>query len=98
MTSPWCQWQGDDLLLAIRLQPRAAKNEWIGPHGDSIKIRLNAPPVDGKANQALIQFIANVFDVPKNQVELLSGHTGRDKRLRIRQPKSHPEHITRSEQ
>jgi len=93
MTAPWCQWQGADLVLIVRLQPRAAKNEWIGPHGGAIKIRLTAPPVDGKANQALIEFIADLFGVAKSQVELLSGTTGRDKRVRISSPKKTPTEI-----
>ena len=49
----------------------------------SVKIRLTAPPVDGAANEALIEFLSKALDLAKSQVEILSGHTGRDKRVRI---------------
>jgi uncharacterized protein (TIGR00251 family) len=49
----------------------------------SFKIRLTAPPVDGAANEALIEFLSKALDLAKSQVEILSGHTGRDKRVRI---------------
>jgi len=93
VATPGCQWQGSDLVLTIRLQPRAAKNEWVGSHGGAIKIRLTAPPVDGKANQALIEFLADLFGVAKSHVELLSGATGRDKRVRVSSPKKSPTDI-----
>jgi uncharacterized protein (TIGR00251 family) len=88
--SQWCQWQGDDLILRVHAQPRAAKDELVGPHGDNLKIRITAPPVDGKANAHLIKFLAKSFGVPKAQVELLSGETGRSKRFRIHTPSRLP--------
>jgi uncharacterized protein (TIGR00251 family) len=63
----------------VRVVPRASKNEISGRHGDAVKIRLTAPPVEGAANVALIEFLAEVLDVRKNQIEILSGHTSRDK-------------------
>ncbi len=65
--------------FAVRVVPRASKNEVSGRHGDAVKIRLTAPPVEGAANEALIEFLAGVLDVRKNQIEILSGHTSRDK-------------------
>ena len=59
--------------------PRASKNEISGRHGDAIKIRLTAPPVEGAANQALIDFLADVLGVRKSRIEILSGHASRDK-------------------
>jgi uncharacterized protein (TIGR00251 family) len=83
----WYRWDGDDLILRVHAQPRAAKDEIVGPHGDSLKIRITAPPVEGKANAHLIKFLAKAFGVPKSQVDLLSGETGRAKRFRIQAPR-----------
>lgn len=87
----WYHWQGERLLLTVRLQPRASCDEIVGPHGtESLKIRITAPPVDGKANQHLIKYLAKAFGVAKGQVSLLSGTTGRDKRLAIDSPTKFP--------
>ena len=85
-----CIWQGADLLLDVHVQPRAAKDEIVGFHGDRLKIRITAPPVDGKANRHLIDFLADTFRVPKRDVVLLSGESGRDKRFKIQAPKQVP--------
>jgi hypothetical protein len=69
--------------VAVRIQPRASKNGIVVQSDGSLKIRLTAPPVDGAANEALIAFLAKVLQVSKSQVEIVSGHTARDKRLRI---------------
>lgn len=79
-----------ELILDLRIQPRAARDEIVGYHGGRLKIRLTAPPVDGKANQHLIEFLADVFAVPKRDVVLLSGETSREKRVRIVAPKRMP--------
>ena len=71
------------VTLAIRIQPRASKNEVIRREDGGIKIRLTAPPVDGAANEALVRFLADTFSVSKSQVEIISGHTSRDKIVRI---------------
>ena len=65
----------------LRLVPRASKNAIQGEHGDALKIRLCAPPVDGAANAALIEFLAETFDLPRARVQLLSGATSRNKRV-----------------
>lgn len=85
-----CHWQAGDLTLQIRLQPRASKDEIIGWHGDALKIRITAPPVDGKANKHLLAFLAKQFKVPSAQVTLVSGLTGRDKRVCIQAPRHIP--------
>ncbi|MBD5802593.1 hypothetical protein AZOA_20220 [Azoarcus sp. Aa7] len=71
------------LVLTLHIQPGAKKTEFVGLHGEAMKIRLAAPPVDGKANAALCAFLADFCDVPKSAVTLLSGETSRAKRVRI---------------
>lgn len=90
------RWENDDLLLSIKVQPRASKDELAEILGDSLKIRITAPPVDGAANKHLIAFLANVFKVSKSHVTLMSGETGRDKRLRVHAPKQWPEMFNKS--
>ena len=93
MSEPCYQWQDDDLILSIRLQPRASRDEIVGVHGDQLKIRITAPPVDGKANQHLLRYLAKYCQVPRASVELISGQTGRTKRVRIHQPKRLPDPV-----
>jgi hypothetical protein len=81
---------GADLLLEVRVQPRASKTEFAGLVGDRLRVRLQAPPVDGKANAALVEFVADAFGVARSSVVLEKGHTGRDKRLRVRQAAAVP--------
>jgi uncharacterized protein (TIGR00251 family) len=81
-----CRWDGPDLLLRVQVQPRARHEGFAGLHGDALKIRLTAPPVDGKANAALIEFLARSFGVAKSGVTLLQGETGRAKLVRINSP------------
>ncbi len=90
----WYHWEGDTLILSIRLQPRASCDEIVGPHGaDSLKVRITAPPVDGKANQHLVKYLAKAFGVSKGQVALLKGQSGRDKLLAITAPARFPDGI-----
>lgn len=74
----------EGVLLRLTIVPRASRNAIVGPHGDSLKIRLQATPVDGKANQALLHFLADTLDMPRNTLNLVSGHTGRQKRVLAR--------------
>lgn len=70
--------------LAIRVTPRASRNEIVEILPDhTIKIRLTAPPVDGKANEALIEFLSKVLTVPRSRIEIVAGQTGRDKLVTI---------------
>ncbi len=84
------RWDGEDLILDCHLQPKASCDEFAGLHGERLKIRLTAPPVEGKANAHLLAFLGAAFGVAKSQVELLSGELNRQKRVRIRQPKKLP--------
>jgi hypothetical protein len=74
---------GTDLVLDVRVQPRASRSEIAGLHGERLRIRLQAPPVDGKANAALVEFVAEAFGIPRARVAIEQGLTGRDKRLRL---------------
>jgi uncharacterized protein (TIGR00251 family) len=74
----------DGVVLAVRLTPRASRNEVQGLAEDGLRIRLQAPPVDGKANEALRRFLADELDVAPSQVVLLSGESSRHKRVLVR--------------
>ena len=71
------------ITLTLHIQPGAKKTECVGLHGDALKIRLAAPPVDGKANAALVAFVADYFGLAKSAVRLKSGQTSRRKVLEI---------------
>lgn len=90
-TSPeWYRWEGDALFIKVRVQPRASRDELGEVLAGCLKVRITAPPVDGKANAHLIRFLAEVFGVAKSRIALLDGETSREKRLRIESPRSLP--------
>lgn len=69
--------------LHLFIQPKSSRNEVVGPHNGEIKIKLTAPPVDGKANECLIEFLSDLFDIPKRDVHLIKGETGRHKVVKL---------------
>lgn len=73
----------DAVLLWVHVVPGAARSEVVGTHGDALKVRVAAPPVDGKANAALEAHLAERLDVARSSVEVVGGHTARRKRVRI---------------
>jgi uncharacterized protein (TIGR00251 family) len=73
----------DGCTVSVRVQPGAKKDAVLGPHGGAVKIALSAPPVDGKANEALIAFVADKVGLPRARVSLVSGTANRSKVLRI---------------
>ena len=79
----WWTQQTNSIRLTLHIQPGAKKTEIAGEHGDALKIRLAAPPVDGKANQALLSYLATRFGVPQRQVVLKQGETSRRKVVEI---------------
>lgn len=89
-------WEGDTLVLRLRVQPRAARDEFVGPLGDTLKVRVTAPPVEGQANAHLIRWLAELFEVPRAQITLAGGATGRLKTLRIQAPRTLPPPLSRS--
>ncbi len=87
---------GSDLLLAVRVQPRASRTEFAGLTGGRLRVRLNAPPVDGRANAALVEFVAAACGLSRSRVTLETGTTGRDKRLRLHDVKELPPALQRA--
>ena len=73
----------DAIVLALHVQPGAKRTEDAGAHGDRIRVRRAAPPVDGAATVELIRYLAEAFGVPRRRVTLVSGAASRDKRVRI---------------
>ena len=69
--------------IAVLAQPRASRSRLQGEHDGRLKVQLAAPPVDGEANQALVELFADLFSVPKRQVSLATGQTGRRKVIRV---------------
>lgn len=86
MLPPWISESADDegfAFLNIHVQPGAKRSEIVGPHGDDLKIRVAAPAVDGKANEALLAFLVKRLGLLRQHVTLIGGQTSRKKRLRI---------------
>ncbi len=75
----WYRRNGDVITLTLHVQPGAKRSEIAGLHGEALKLRLAAPPVEGRANEALLKFIAELFGVPLRQVELRHGGQSRHK-------------------
>lgn len=78
------------VVLTLHVQPGAARTGYAGLHGDAHKVRLAAPAVDGRANEALVAFLAEAFGVRKRDVEIVSGASSRRKVVRISAPASRP--------
>ncbi len=77
--SGWYRRNGEVLTLTLHIQPGAKRSEVAGLHGDALKIRLAAPPLEGRANEALLKFVAELCRVPVRQVELKQGAQSRHK-------------------
>lgn len=84
----WLESGTDHCLLRLRIQPGAKQTSVIGPLADQLKIAVQAPPVDGKANEALLRWLAQTLGVKKAQLTLVSGQTSRDKRVRVEKIKA----------
>jgi uncharacterized protein (TIGR00251 family) len=73
----------DGVILSVHAQPNARRTEIVGPHGHALKIRVAAPPIDDRANEALITFVATTFGLHRSDVSIRSGSSSRHKRLRL---------------
>jgi len=78
--------QGEDgaVIISVRVQPRAGKDEVIGEIGGALKVRLREPAVEGRANEALVKFLAELLKTPRSAVRIQSGERSRTKRMEIR--------------
>lgn len=87
----WIKKNPEGCIVDVQIQPQARKNEVIGLHNNRLKIKITSPPVDGKANQALIGFLATLLDLNKSAFVILKGETSRQKQILIKN--SSLEHI-----
>ena len=83
----WYSWEHETLILRVKVQPKASNNAFAEVMGDAIKLRTTAPPVDGKANEQIIAWLAKGFGVAKSDVQLCSSDIARFKTFRIVAPK-----------
>lgn len=72
------------IIIQVKVEPRSSKKEVAGVHGEALKVKLTAPPVEGKANKQLIEVLADHFNIKKRDVEVLRGETGRVKTVLLR--------------
>ncbi len=91
--SEWYRRNGDVITLTLHIQPGAKRTDVAGLHGEALKIRLAAPPIEGRANEALLKFIAESFGVPLRQVELKQGGQSRHKVVAVTGSKVEPESL-----
>ncbi|GIU32293.1 UPF0235 protein [Shewanella colwelliana] len=85
--------QQGDLLLKLYIQPKASRDQIIGPHGDELKVAITAPPIDGKANAHLSKLLAKMFKVPKSHIIIEKGALGRHKQIKVLSPKLIPAEV-----
>ena len=73
----------DSITFTIRVQPRARRNAIVGELGDALKLALIAPPIEGRANEACMDFLAETLDIPRSAVSIIAGQTSRNKVIRV---------------
>ena len=86
----WQRWQGETLLLELRVQPRAKRELVDGLYGERLRVRITAPPVDNKANGAIVALFAHEFGVPQQRVTLVQGEKGQNKTVAVERPAALP--------
>jgi uncharacterized protein (TIGR00251 family) len=89
----WYRRSGDTLSLTLHVQPGAKRSEIAGLHGEALKVRLAAPPVEGRANEALLKFISSLFAVPLRDTELKQGAQSRHKVVTVTGSRIEPESL-----
>lgn len=94
----WFVWQDGDLLLHLKVQPRASRDAFgevlAGSDSNAIKIAIVAPPIDGKANRYLLKFLAKSCGVPQRQIQLVRGEASRHKTVLVQRPTKLPAALT----
>ena len=93
MQTNWYRRNGEVITLTLHVQPGAKHSEIVGMHGEALKIKLAAPPIEGRANEALLKFIAELFAVPLRKVELKQGGQSRHKVVAVIGSKIEPESL-----
>jgi len=84
MSAPYLRQTAEGVVMHVRVQPNARRNEVAGLHGRELKVRLQAPPVEGKANAALVEFVAGLVNAPRSSIEIIRGETARSKQVLVR--------------
>lgn len=92
-TADWSQWDGPDLIMKLKLQPKASRDAFGEPQHDRLRVSITAPPVDGKANAHLVTWLAKQFGVAKSSILIEAGLTSQLKRVRIKSPACLPSAI-----
>ena len=90
----WFRWDGEDLLLWLKVQPKASADAFAEAQEDVLRVRITAPPVDGKANAHLRAWLAGQFGVARGKVVIENGDAARKKRVRICKPQTIPAPLT----
>lgn len=93
MSRAWCTALAGGVRLAVQITPNAKKTEVIGVLDDALKLKLQAQPIEGKANEALVKFLAAALAVPKGAVTITHGHTNKRKLVEISSPALTPERV-----
>lgn len=96
MSDNFFSWKDDTLLLRVYVQPKASRDEIVSRHGDYLKVRITAPPIEGEANAHLLKYLAKVFGVGRDQIQITAGRKGRHKHLRIQDPSRLPNGISQA--
>ena len=87
---PWFRWQGNDLILRLRITARTGRDGFVGVVNECLKVRIAAAPVQGRGNARLIDFLARQFDIPRARITLVQGHKSKTKLLRLNAPAKIP--------
>jgi uncharacterized protein len=92
--TPIYYWRENNLLLNVYIQPNARKDDYAGIYNNCVKLKIKAPPVDGKANRELLRFLGEIFAVSQSSIHLMQGEASRYKKIEILQPAALPDWIT----
>jgi uncharacterized protein (TIGR00251 family) len=95
MSREWCSVTEGMVRLSVQIMPNAKNNEVVGLIDGALKIRLQAQPIEGKANEALIRYLASLLDIPKSAITITHGHTGKRKTLKLDAPDLRVEFVQR---
>jgi uncharacterized protein (TIGR00251 family) len=95
MSHAWCSATPGGVRLALQVTPNAKKTEVVGVQGDALKVKLQAQPIEGKANEALIKFLAGALSVPRSAVAIIRGETNKRKLIEVASATLTPDEVAR---